>query len=88
MRLTFLTVAQAFEGTHSVELGEEIVDEKVRVINPHQSRMAIMRQISGEWAEEQRRHCAETGARVGVPYGEVFRPCLLARRTPLANLLP
>jgi dTDP-4-amino-4,6-dideoxygalactose transaminase len=24
----------------------------------------------------------------GIPYAEVFRPCLMARRTPLANMLP
>jgi len=77
-----------FEGTHFVELGEEIVAEKVRVINLHESQMAIMRQIGGDWAEEHRQHCRETGARVGVPYAEVFRPCLMARRTPLANMLP
>jgi hypothetical protein len=71
-----------------VELSEEIVDEKVRVINLHESQMAIMRQIGGDWAEEHRQHCRETGARVGVPYAEVFRPCLMARRTPLANILP
>jgi N-acetylglucosamine malate deacetylase 1 len=77
-----------FEGTHFVELSEEIVDEKVRVINLHESQMRIMRQIGGDWAEEHRQHCRETGARVGAPYAEVFRPCLMARRTPLANILP
>jgi LmbE family N-acetylglucosaminyl deacetylase len=77
-----------FEGTHFVELGEEIVAEKVRVINLHESQMAIMRQIGGDWAEEHRQHCRETGARVEAPYAEVFRPCLMARRTPLANMLP
>lgn len=77
-----------FEGTHFVELSDEIVDEKVRVINLHESQMAIMRQIGGDWAEEHRQHCREMGARVGAPYAEVFRPCLMARRTPLANMLP
>jgi len=77
-----------FEGTHFVELSPEIVDEKVRLINLHESQMAIMRRIGGDWAEDHRQHSRQVGARVGAPYAEAFRPCLLARRTPLANLLP
>ena len=84
----FAGAALGFEGTHFVELSEAIVDEKVRVINLHESQMAIMRQFGGDWAEEHRRHCRMVGARVGVPYAEVFRPCLAPRRTPLAALLP
>ena len=77
-----------FEGTHFVELSKALVEEKVRIINLHESQMVIMRQIGGDWAEEHRNHCREVGARAGVPYAEVFRPCLASRRTPLANLLP
>lgn len=77
-----------FEGTHFVELSPDIMEEKVRLINLHESQMAIMRQIGGDWAEEHREHCRQTGIRVGTPYAEVFRPCLMARRTPLANVLP
>jgi LmbE family N-acetylglucosaminyl deacetylase len=78
-----------FEGTHYVELSEEIVDEKVRLINMHESQMSIMRQFAGmDYAESYRDYGRQTGARVGVPYAEVFRPCLASRRTPLANMLP
>jgi LmbE family N-acetylglucosaminyl deacetylase len=78
-----------FEGTHFVELSEDIIDEKVRLINLHESQMAIMAQFAGiDYAESYREHARQTGARVGVPYAEVFRPCLASRRTPLANMLP
>lgn len=77
-----------FEGTHFVELSEEIVNEKVRITNLHESQMAVARLIGGDFAEGLRQHCREVGARVGVPYAEAFRPCLASRRTPLANMLP
>jgi LmbE family N-acetylglucosaminyl deacetylase len=77
-----------FEGTHFVALSPETVDEKVRLINLHESQMAIMRSFGGDWAEAHRAHCREVGARVGTPYAEVFRPCLASRRIPLASLLP
>ena len=84
----FAGAGLGFEGTHFVELNEAIVDEKVRVINLHESQMAIMRQFGGDWGEEHRRHCRAVGARAGVAHAEVFRPCLSPRRTPLANMLP
>jgi LmbE family N-acetylglucosaminyl deacetylase len=78
-----------FEGTHFVELDQEIMDEKVRLINLHQSQMAIMREFAGvDYAESYRDVARQTGACVGVPYAEVFRPCLARRRIPLANTLP
>jgi N-acetylglucosamine malate deacetylase 1 len=77
-----------FEGTHFVEISEDIVDEKGRIINLHESQMAVFRQIGQDWATERRRYWHEVGARVEVPYAEVFRPCLALRRTPLANMLP
>jgi len=77
-----------FEGTHFVELSEEIVDKKVQIINLHESQMAIMRAIGADYAESFRELARQTGARAGVPYAESFRPCLASRRTPLANMLP
>jgi len=78
-----------FVGTHYVELNEGIVDEKVRLINCHESQMAIMRKVGGvNYAENFRDSARRAGARVGVPYAEVFRPCLASRRVPLANVLP
>jgi len=60
----------------------------VRLINLQESQIVITRRVGGDWAEDHRQHCRQMGARVGAPYAEVFRPCLLARRTPPANLLP
>ena len=77
-----------FEGTHFVELSEEIVDEMVRIINLHESQMEIMRKVGEPMGETLRERARQNGARVGVPYAEVFRPCLASRRTPLANMLP
>jgi len=78
-----------FEGTHFVELSEDIADEKVRLINLHESQMAVIKQFRGiDYAESYRQQARQIGARVGVPYAEVFRPCLASRRTPLANMLP
>jgi hypothetical protein len=77
-----------FEGTHFVELSEAVVQEKIRIINLHDSQMSIMRKLGGDWAEEHRQHCREVGARAGVPYAEMFRPCLASRRVPLSRLLP
>jgi LmbE family N-acetylglucosaminyl deacetylase len=78
-----------FVGTHYVELDKEIVDEKVRLINCHESQMAIMREFAGvDYAESYRDLAQRVGARVGVPYAEAFRPCLASRRIPLANMLP
>ena len=78
-----------FEGTHFVELSDDIVGEMVRLINLHESQMAIMKQfVKMDYAESFREHARQVGARVGAPYAEVFRPCLASRRTPLANVLP
>ena len=65
--------ASGFEGTHFVELSEAIVDEKVRVINLHESQMAIMRHFGGDWAEEHRR---------SLPRGRRPRRCGVRRGLP------
>jgi len=77
-----------FEGTHFVELDEDTVREKERIIRLHASQMEAMRKIGPDFADLLVDRCRQTGARVGVPYAEAFRPCLASRRTPLASMLP
>jgi len=78
-----------FEGTHFVELRDDIVTEKVRLINLHKSQAAVVMQESQiDFAETYREHARRVGARVGVGYAEAFRPCLASRRTPPPNVLP
>lgn len=77
-----------FEGTHFVELSEEIVQEKVRIIRLHVSQMEVMRRIGPDFGDLLYERARAVGQRVGVPFAEAFRPCLASRRTPLANTLP
>ena len=77
-----------FEATHFVALDQTIMDEVVRIINLHQSQVAVMRQVGEDMAEALVQRARQYGARVGVPYAEAFRPCLASRRTPLAAMLP
>jgi LmbE family N-acetylglucosaminyl deacetylase len=77
-----------FEGTHFVELSEEILREKVRMIRLHESQMEVMRQVGPDFADTLFERARVVGQRVGVPFAEMFRPCLASRRTPLANMLP
>jgi LmbE family N-acetylglucosaminyl deacetylase len=77
-----------FEGTHFVELSEELVKEKVRIIRLHKSQMEVMRQVGPDFADLLFERARSVGQRVGVPFAEMFRPCLASRRTPLANMLP
>jgi len=77
-----------FEGTHFVELSEELVREKVRILRLHASQMEVMRQVGPDFADMLFERARAVGQRAGVPFAEMFRPCLASRRTPLANLLP
>jgi hypothetical protein len=77
-----------FEGTHFVELPEELVREKVRILRLHASQMEVMRKIGPDFADLLYERARAVGQRVGVPFAEVFRPCLASRRTPLASMLP
>jgi N-acetylglucosamine malate deacetylase 1 len=77
-----------FEGTHFVELDEETVREKARILRLHRSQMEVMAKIGPDFADMLVERARLTGQRVGVPYAEAFRPCLASRRTPLANMLP
>ena len=77
-----------FEGTHFVELSEELVREKMRIIRLHASQMEVMRKIGPDFADLLYERACAVGQRVGVPFAEMFRPCLASRRTPLANMLP
>ena len=77
-----------FEGTHFVALDEEIIQEKARIIRLHKSQMEVMSKIGPDFADLAVDHARRAGDRVGVPYAEVFRPCLASRRTPLASMLP
>ena len=77
-----------FEGTHFVELSEELVREKVRILRLHASQMEVMRRIGPDFADQLFERAREVGRRAGVPFAEMFRPCLASRRTPLASMLP
>ena len=77
-----------FEGTHFVEISEGIMKEKVRIIRLHESQMEVMRKRGPDMGDLLQERAVAVGRRVGVPFAEVFRPCLASRRTPLANLLP
>jgi N-acetylglucosamine malate deacetylase 1 len=77
-----------FEGTHFVELDEELAKEKTRIIRLHKSQMDVMRKLGPDFGDILLERARLTGNRVGVPYAEAFRPCLASRRTPLANMLP
>jgi hypothetical protein len=77
-----------FEGTHFVELPEELVREKVRILRLHASQMEVMRKIGPDFADQLFERARAVGQRVGVPFAEMFRPCLASRRTPLACMLP
>ena len=79
-----------FEGTHFVELSEEIVEEAARAIRLHASQVRVFQALQGVDLGDimVRQPARRNGARVGVPYADVFRPCLASRRTPLANMLP
>lgn len=78
-----------FEGTHFVEIPARHVREMERIMGHHKSQMAVARRLLGAdyrpWIHERLKR---VGERVGVPYAEVFRPCLADRRTPLASVLP
>jgi LmbE family N-acetylglucosaminyl deacetylase len=77
-----------FEGTHFVALDEETIREKARIIRLHKSQMEVMSKIGPDFADLAVDRARRNGERVGVPYAEVFRPCLASRRTPLASMLP
>lgn len=77
-----------FEGTHFVELDEKTIDEKIRIIRLHKSQMEVMRKIGPDFGDMLYDRAKLVGQRAGVPFAEVFRPCLAGRRVPLANMLP
>ncbi len=77
-----------FEGTHFVELDEEIALEKRRIIRLHESQMEVMRRLGPDFGDLLHERAQDVGRRAGVPFAEMFRPCLASRRTPLANMLP
>lgn len=77
-----------YEATHFVELDEELIREKVRILNHHESQVAVFRQIGDDFDERIHREAEREGTRAGVRYAESFRPCLASRRVPLADMLP
>jgi hypothetical protein len=77
-----------FEGTHYVALDEEIMQEKIRLVNMHESQVGVFKQMGDDFGKRIYEEAKRIGACVGAPYAEVFRPCLAARRVPLANMLP
>ena len=76
-----------FVGTHYVSLSEEIFTEKMRLLSLHQSQMGGAEKGRWSHADDLRHRARALGLRVGAPFAEVFRPCLEARRIPLANML-
>ena len=87
-RVLYWDVGDGFEGTRFVALDEETIREKARIIRLHKSRMEVMSRIGPDFADMAVDRARITGQRVGMPYAEVFRPCLASRPTPLANMLP
>lgn len=78
-----------FEGTHFVEIPARLATQMIRIMGHHKSQMAVARRLLGaDYRDSIKRRLSDIGGRVGVPYAEVFRPCLADRRTPLASLLP
>lgn len=78
-----------FEATHFVAIDEPDVTRALDILRLHESQMRVARRLLGrDYAEVIRDRLAQTGARVGVAYAEAFRPCLAARRTPVASMLP
>ncbi|HZT42956.1 MAG TPA: PIG-L family deacetylase [Chthonomonadaceae bacterium] len=77
-----------YEATHYVELDQEIVEEKIRLVNCHESQVAVFRQIGDDFEARLWMEARREGARASVEYAESFRPCLASRRIPLANMLP
>ena len=78
-----------FEPTHFVELDDATLVEKLRVLRLHASQMAVMRSLRGhDYADIMEADARRQGHRVMRSFAEAFRPSLLERRTPLANLLP
>lgn len=77
-----------FEATHYVELDEELLAEKIRLVHHHASQIAVFKQIGDDFGQRLRLEAERAGARASVQYAECFRPCLASRRTPLANALP
>jgi N-acetylglucosamine malate deacetylase 1 len=78
-----------FDGTHFVELSEELAIQKAQLIRLHASQMDVMRELRGQdYADLMLARDRLHGARAMVAYAETFRPCLAERRIPLARLLP
>lgn len=78
-----------FEGTHFVEIPVRLVRPMRRIMGHHRSQMAVARRLLGaDYRDSIEARLKSVGARAGVRYAEVFRPCLADRRTPLASLLP
>jgi LmbE family N-acetylglucosaminyl deacetylase len=77
-----------FEGTHFVEIPARLVDEMIRIMGHHKSQMDVARRMLVDYRVMIRERLRRVGERVGVPYAEVYRPCLADRRVPLASMLP
>jgi LmbE family N-acetylglucosaminyl deacetylase len=78
-----------FEATHFVAIPADVAEDMHRLMGFHASQQAVARRSSGrDYRDMIRERLTATGQRVGVPFAESFRPCLAARRTPLANMLP
>ncbi len=78
-----------FEPTHFVPFDEDIAREKARILALHESQTAVMGELFGsDWVELTLAGDRVRGARLPAPYAEGFRPCLLERRIPTADMLP
>jgi N-acetylglucosamine malate deacetylase 1 len=78
-----------FEGTHFIELSEEIMHDKARLVRLHRSQMDVIHQLQGrDYADKLLEDAKRNGERALVAYAEVFRPCLAHRRIPTTTMLP
>lgn len=78
-----------FDGTHFVLIPPGIAEQKSRLIRLHGSQMDVLQERFGrDYADLIADRDRLAGARIGAPFAEVFRPCLMDRRVPLASSLP
>lgn len=78
-----------FEATHFVAIDALTVRRIRRLMGYHRSQMEVsLRLLGKDYRDQIEERLRATGARVGVPFAESFRPCLASRRTPLAKVLP
>ena len=77
-----------FPGTHFVEIDENTMQDKLRIIRLHKSQIDVSGKMGPDYADRMMDRNTALGRRARIQYAEVFAPCLADRRIPLANMLP